>query len=134
MNAAVLSAAVADYRPAVVANEKIKKSNEGLVIELEKTPDIAATLGKLKQSGQIIAGFALETHDELKNAEDKLARKNFDLIILNSLRDAGAGFDVDTNKITVLHRDGRRVDFELKPKKEVAQDIVNEISTHLKRS
>ncbi len=124
---AVLSAAVADYRPANVAEQKIKKKGEGMTIELEKTPDIAASLGKMKRKGQFIVGFALETNDELKNASEKLVKKNFDFIVLNSLQDAGAGFNFDTNKITILHRDNKRKDFELKTKAEVAEDIVDEV-------
>jgi phosphopantothenoylcysteine decarboxylase/phosphopantothenate--cysteine ligase len=124
---AVLSAAVADYRPAHVAEQKIKKKGEGMTIELEKTPDIAASLGKLKRPGQFIVGFALETNDELQNASEKLAKKNFDFIVLNSLQDAGAGFNFDTNKITILHKDNKRKDFELKTKAEVAVDIVDEV-------
>ncbi len=124
---AVLSAAVADYRPAHVAAQKIKKKGENMTIELEKTPDIAASLGKLKRHGQFIVGFALETNDELQNASEKLTKKNFDFIVLNSLQDAGAGFNFDTNKITILHRDNKRKDFELKTKAEVAMDIVDEV-------
>ena len=126
---AVLAAAVADYRPKNVAQQKIKKTGDDLIIELEKTPDIAASLGKLKRPGQIIVGFALETNDELKHAGEKLVKKNFDFIVLNSLRDAGAGFNFDTNKITILHRDNKRKDFELKSKTAVAEDIVNEVLT-----
>lgn len=125
---AVLSAAVADYRPAHVAEQKIKKKGDGMTIELEKTPDIASSLGKMKRQGQFIVGFALETNDELQNASEKLAKKNFDFIVLNSLQDAGAGFNFDTNKITILHRGNKRKDFELKSKAEVATDIVDEVS------
>lgn len=128
---AVLAAAVADYRPKHVAEEKIKKSGDSMTVELEKTPDIAASLGKLKRPGQFIVGFALETNDELKNAAEKLAKKNFDFIVLNSLRDNGAGFNFDTNKITILHRDNKRTDFELKTKTEVADDIVDEVAKSL---
>ncbi|MBI5916971.1 MAG: bifunctional phosphopantothenoylcysteine decarboxylase/phosphopantothenate--cysteine ligase CoaBC [Bacteroidetes bacterium] len=124
---AILSAAVADYRPRNVAEQKIKKAGDSMTLELEKTPDIAASLGKMKRSGQFIVGFALETTDELKNASEKLVKKNFDFIVLNSLKDAGAGFNFDTNKITILHRDNMRTDFELKTKAEVAEDIVNEV-------
>jgi len=95
---AVLSAAVADYRPAQVAEQKIKKSGERMTIELEKTPDIAASLGRMKRPGQFIVGFALETNDELQNANEKLTKKNFDFIVLNSLQDAGAGFNFDTEQ------------------------------------
>ena len=124
---AVLSAAVADYRPTHIAEQKIKKQGDGMTIELQKTPDIAASLGKMKRNGQFIVGFALETNDELHNASEKLVKKNFDFIVLNSLQDAGAGFNFDTNKITILHRNNKRMDFELKTKAEVAEDIVNEV-------
>ncbi len=102
-----------------------------MTIELEKTPDIAASLGKMKRPGQFIVGFALETNDELQNASEKLAKKNFDFIVLNSLQDAGAGFNFDTNKITILHKDNKRKDFELKTKAEVAKDIVDEVAVFM---
>ncbi|MCC7297280.1 MAG: bifunctional phosphopantothenoylcysteine decarboxylase/phosphopantothenate--cysteine ligase CoaBC, partial [Bacteroidia bacterium] len=102
MDAAVMSAAVADYRPAEVATEKIKKKTEELHIHLVKNPDILATLGSLKIKEQVLVGFALETENELENAKEKLKRKNLDLIVLNSMRDAGAGFGHDTNKITLI--------------------------------
>ena len=127
MDMAIFAAAVADYRPKFLASEKIKKENEAMTVELEKTPDIAATLGKMKNKGQITIGFALETNDEESNAQRKLERKNFDMIVLNSLRDKGAGFNFDTNKITILRKDNIRKEFELKSKAEVAEDIVAEI-------
>jgi len=96
-------------------------------LELEKTVDIAASLGKEKRNGQLLIGFALETNDELHNARLKLEKKNFDFIVLNSLQDAGAGFGHDTNKITILRRDGSKTDFSLQTKTEAAQDIVAEI-------
>ncbi len=130
---AILSAAVSDYRPTEVANQKIKKSNSGMNIELEKTPDIAAALGALKRTNQIIIGFALETNNELENANKKLVRKNFDFIVLNSLRDKGAGFNHDTNKITILHRDNKKREFELKSKTEVAEDIAEELLKYQKQ-
>ncbi len=123
----VLAAAVADYRPATVATQKIKKKDDELSLELAKTIDIAAALGAQKRPGQLNIGFALETNDEEANARGKLARKNFDFIVLNSLQNAGAGFGHDTNKISILHRDGRQQDFDLKSKSEVAEDIVNQI-------
>lgn len=126
----VLSAAVADYRPTVVADQKIKKGDGGLTLELTKTFDIAAELGRRKQPGQLIVGFALETENERANAEKKLTSKNFDLIVLNSLQDAGAGFGHDTNKITIVTRDRAAKEFNLKSKKEVAADIVNTIVEH----
>lgn len=124
---AVLAAAVADYRPSEVATQKIKKRDDDLSIRLEKTPDIAATLGARKKTNQVIVGFALETNDEEANALKKLERKNFDFIVLNSLRDPGAGFNFDTNKITILHKDNKRQEFELKSKTEVAEDIVEAV-------
>ena len=98
-----------------------------MTLELEKTVDIAATLGKEKRPGQIFVGFALETNDELANAQTKLEKKNFDFIVLNSLQDAGAGFGHDTNKITLVRRNGEQKAFPLKSKKEAARDIVEEI-------
>ena len=124
---AVLAAAVADYKPINISKEKIKKKDDNLVIDLEKTQDIAAYLGKIKKQNQIIAGFALETQNELENAAKKLKSKNFDLIILNSLRDKGAGFEHDTNKITILDKNKNVKTFGLKSKKEVASDIVQAI-------
>jgi phosphopantothenoylcysteine decarboxylase / phosphopantothenate---cysteine ligase len=123
----VLSAAVADYKPTVKADQKIKKKNENLVIELTKTQDIAASLGKRKHNGQLIVGFALETEQEKDNALKKLESKNFDLIVLNSLNDRGAGFGHDTNKITLIDRSLKEESFPLKSKKAVAVDIVNAI-------
>jgi len=127
MNITVLSAAVADYRPAQQANQKIKKSEASLNIELVKTRDIAAELGKLKKKGQFTVGFALETENEKSNAEKKIISKNFDLIVLNSLNDAGAGFGHDTNKVTLIDKHNKAIEFNLKSKKEVAADIVNAI-------
>ena len=124
---AVLAAAVADYRPKIIADQKIKKKDENLTIELERTPDIAAALGRLKKADQLTVGFALETDNEEVNALKKLKKKNFDFIVLNSLQDKGAGFNYDTNKITILHKDNKRKEFELKSKAAVAEDIVNEI-------
>ncbi|MEM9887029.1 MAG: bifunctional phosphopantothenoylcysteine decarboxylase/phosphopantothenate--cysteine ligase CoaBC [Bacteroidota bacterium] len=124
---AVLAAAVADYRPKMVATQKIKKSGEGLLLELERTQDIAKQLGNTKTPNQILIGFALETNNELENAASKLRRKNFDFIVLNSLKEEGAGFAHNTNKITILHKDERTLSFELKSKKAVAKDIVDEM-------
>ncbi len=123
----VLSAAVADYRPLIKADQKIKKTDANLVVELTKTRDIAAELGKLKKNGQIIIGFALETENELANAEKKIAIKNFDLIVLNSLNDKGAGFGGDTNKVSIIDRQKNVKQFSLKSKQEVANDIVTAI-------
>ena len=125
---AVLAAAVADYRPKIFSETKIKKKEGEMSLELEKTVDIAASLGKEKRNGQLLIGFALETNDELHNAQLKLEKKNFDFIVLNSLQDAGAGFGHDTNKITILRRDGSKTEFSLQTKTEAAQDIVAEIA------
>ncbi len=128
---AVLSAAVADYSPTAVATQKIKKSDSPLTLELTKTEDIAATLGQLKKPGQFTVGFALETENEKVNAQKKLLAKNFDLIVLNSLNDPGAGFASDTNKICTIDRQNRIKEFSLKSKQEVALDIVNVILENL---
>lgn len=125
----IMSAAVADYRPATVVSTKIKKSDASMTIELEATPDILKELGNRKQSGQLLVGFALETDNEVENAKGKLERKNLDLIILNSLNDEGAGFGHATNKITMLDRSNKMASFELKSKEHVAQDIVEKILT-----
>lgn len=123
---AIMSAAVADYAPAEVADKKIKREKDGIPqIQLVKNPDIAATLGRQKRDGQILVGFALETNDEQTNALDKLERKNLDMIVMNSLRDAGAGFGTDTNKITVFTRSGASKEYPLKSKREVAGDILD---------
>jgi len=123
---AILSAAVADYKPKNVATQKIKKNDSTLDLELTKTKDILASLGEIKEN-QFLVGFALETNNELENAKGKLKRKNLDAIILNSLQDKGAGFATDTNKITIIDKDLNEKSFELKSKVEVAKDIVNEI-------
>ncbi|MEW6467576.1 MAG: bifunctional phosphopantothenoylcysteine decarboxylase/phosphopantothenate--cysteine ligase CoaBC [Bacteroidota bacterium] len=128
---AVLAAAVADYKPKKAAAKKIKKTGAGLALELEPTKDIAAALGRQKKKGQIIVGFALETDNEVANAKQKLKKKNFDMIVLNSLRDPGAGFRHDTNKIKIIDRHNKTINFELKSKTEAAVDIVAEI---IKRS
>jgi phosphopantothenoylcysteine decarboxylase/phosphopantothenate--cysteine ligase len=124
-NLVIFAAAVADYTPRHVANQKIKKQGESMSLDLAKTIDIAGTLGKTKKSGQILIGFALETEREQEYAMDKLTRKNLDYIILNSLNDPGAGFAHDTNKITVIDKDKHVQQFDLKSKDEVAQDILN---------
>ena len=122
-DAAILCAAVADFTVAQQAGEKIKRGNDGLQLTLVPTRDIAAELGRRKRAGQVLVGFALETQNEAANARDKMQRKNFDFIVLNSLRDKGAGFAVDTNKITILTPDAETA-HPLKPKREVAKDIV----------
>jgi phosphopantothenoylcysteine decarboxylase/phosphopantothenate--cysteine ligase len=121
----IFAAAVADYTPRHVAEQKIKKLGDSMTLDLAKTTDIAGTLGGMKKPGQLIIGFALETENELSHAQDKLARKNFDYIVLNSLNDPGAGFAHDTNKITVIDKDKNVRHFNLKSKDEVAQDILN---------
>ncbi len=125
---AIMCAAVADYAPAHVAEKKIKreKANE-LVIHLVKNPDIAASLGAIKKPHQKLIGFALETNDETQNALAKLKSKNLDMIILNSLRDNGAGFGTDTNKISIFTADGVKTDFPLKAKNDVAKDVIDSI-------
>lgn len=123
----ILSAAVADYRPKEPANQKIKKDSHEFTLELIKTPDILATLGKQKKTGQILLGFALETNNELENAIKKLEKKNLDFIVLNSLNDLGGAFKNDQNKITIIDRNKNQENFELKPKKEVAKDICKKI-------
>ena len=123
---AILSAAVADYKPKNVANQKIKKKDSTLEIELAPTKDILASLGKIKKN-QFLVGFALETNNEILNAKSKLERKNLDAIVLNSLQDKGAGFATDTNKITIIDKNLKEIPFKLKSKAEVAKDIINEI-------
>ncbi|CAA0159512.1 bifunctional phosphopantothenoylcysteine decarboxylase/phosphopantothenate--cysteine ligase CoaBC [Tenacibaculum maritimum] len=123
---AILSAAVADYKPKNIATQKIKKKDTSLQIELAPTKDILASLGAIKES-QFLVGFALETNDELTNAKGKLQRKNLDAIVLNSLRDKGAGFATDTNKVTIIDKNLNEIPFELKSKEAVAKDIFHEI-------
>ncbi|GAB4032385.1 phosphopantothenoylcysteine decarboxylase domain-containing protein [Spirosoma gilvum] len=123
----VLAAAVADYTPRVVADRKIKKKEESFCLELVRTVDIAASLGQQKRADQYMVGFALETDNELANAQAKLTSKNLDLIVLNSLRDAGAAFGHDTNQITLIHRNGAIHRFGLKAKRAVACDIADHI-------
>ena len=123
---AIMCAAVADYAPAHPADRKIKREHNDLpVIELVKNPDIAATLGAMKKPGQRLVGFALETDNEMSNALHKLKAKNLDMIVMNSLRDKGAGFRTDTNKVTIYKLDGGELHFDMKPKREVASDIID---------
>ena len=126
VDAAVAAAAVADYRPKIVAPQKIKKNDESLVLELEKTKDILASLGE-KKKNQYLIGFALETENEIEHAKQKIKKKNLDLIVLNSLNDEGAGFGKPTNKVTFINGDFSIEPQELKSKEEVAQDIINKI-------
>ena len=130
MDAAILCAAVADFRPENVATEKIKREKDDLVIRLKPTHDIAAQLGQMKKQGQLLVGFALETNDEEANAQKKLQKKNLDFIVLNSLQRKGTCFQSDDNQISILSANGQ-VDFDKKPKTEVAKDIVNELSKQL---
>jgi len=123
----VMSAAVADYTPQTVADEKIKKSGDEMMVKLKPTIDILAEMGKKKTEKQFLAGFALETENQLANAEEKLSRKNLDLIVLNSPRDEGAAFGVETNKVTLITRDKQKTELELKLKHDVAIDIVDKI-------
>lgn len=127
---AILSAAVADYRPSECADHKLKKQgDEGMTLTLVQNPDILATLGKMKHEGQRLIGFALETDNELQNAQSKLQRKNLDYIVMNSLRDAGAGFGTDTNKVTILGADGSRREVGLRSKQEVAREIISTVTS-----
>ena len=130
MDAAILCAAVADFRPENIATEKIKREKDDLVIRLKPTHDIAAQLGKMKQPGQLLVGFALETNDEEANAQKKLQKKNLDFIVLNSLQRKGTCFQSDDNQITILSANGQTA-FDKKPKTEVAKDIVDELSKRL---
>ncbi|MBD1387462.1 bifunctional phosphopantothenoylcysteine decarboxylase/phosphopantothenate--cysteine ligase CoaBC [Mucilaginibacter rigui] len=132
-DACVMCAAVADYTPVTVASQKIKKHVDGLSIELKKTTDILKTLGQQKRTGQLLVGFALETENEEQYAIDKLKKKNLDLIVLNSLNDAGAGFKNDTNKVTLIDRNLHKTTFELKNKTEVARDICLRVIELLKK-
>jgi len=127
----IYAAAVSDYTPVNKSDTKIKKDSETLTIELKKTKDIAKELGELKRDNQFAVGFALETNNEIENAKSKLAKKNFDIIVLNSLQDKGAGFQHDTNKISIIDKKGNIKKFELKTKKEVAKDIVNQVLSKL---
>lgn len=126
MDAGILCAAVADFTPDVVAEKKMKRGDDSLTLRLKPTQDIAATIGQMKKAGQMLVGFALETDNEGMNAQHKLKRKNFDFIVLNSLNDKGAGFGFDTNRISIIDAHGR-VDYNLKPKVEVAEDIIDRL-------
>jgi len=130
-DAAIMTAAVADYSPVEVKQNKIKSKlkNKNIEIHLKPTKDIAKELGKLKRKNQKLIGFALETDNEEKNALKKIKSKNLDFIVLNSLNEKGAGFGYDTNRISIIHKNNKRKDFELKTKTEVANDIVEELIT-----
>ena len=123
---AIFSAAVADYKPAIPANQKIKKSSETLTLELVKNPDILASVGAIKNK-PFLVGFALETENEMEHAFAKAKKKNTDLLILNSMKDKGAGFGTDTNKITMIDKAGNTQGFPVKSKQLVAKDIIDEI-------
>ncbi len=127
-DAGILCAAVADFTPDTVAEQKIKRTGDDMIIRLKPNPDIAASLGQIKKDGQLLVGFALETNDEESNAQGKLKRKNFDFIVLNSLRDKGAGFRTDTNKITII-TEGGKDEYPLKSKAEVAADIIDKLQS-----
>lgn len=128
----IAAAAVADYRPKNIATQKIKKNKDSFIIELEKNPDVLATLGN-KKTHQFVVGFALETENEIENAKGKIQRKNLDLIVLNSLNDKGAGFGHPTNKVTFIDRKMNIFPQELKSKKEVAKDIINQIINYYEK-
>ncbi|MDQ1769437.1 phosphopantothenoylcysteine decarboxylase [Labilibaculum euxinus] len=123
----IMTAAVADFTPVTTENTKVKRGKENYTIELTPTKDIAASLGNIKTINQFLVGFALETNDEETNAKLKLEKKNLDFVVLNSLNDKGAGFQYDTNKITIINKRGECKKFGLKSKAEVAKDIVNEL-------
>ncbi|MBR1548323.1 MAG: bifunctional phosphopantothenoylcysteine decarboxylase/phosphopantothenate--cysteine ligase CoaBC, partial [Prevotella sp.] len=129
-DAAILCAAVADFRPESIAQQKIKREGDDLVIRLKPTHDIAAAIGRMKREGQLLAGFALETNDEEANAQKKLEKKNLDFIVLNSLRNEGTCFQSDNNQISIISRKGR-TDYELKPKTAVAADIIDYLQQQL---
>ncbi len=124
---AILAAAVADFTPETISDSKIKKNDGEMIIRLKPTTDIAAEMGKLKRSNQLIIGFALETDNEIENALSKLTRKNMDAIVLNSLKDKGAGFGHDTNRITIIDRYNNIDKFGLKTKEEAALDILSKV-------
>lgn len=131
MDAGILCAAVADFTPETVADQKIKRTGDDMLIRLKPNPDIAASLGQMKTPSQALVGFALETNDEETNAQSKLKKKNFDFIVLNSLRDKGAGFRTDTNKITIITSE-EKCEYPLKPKSDVAHDIIDKLVETLK--
>ena len=127
MDIAVFNAAVSDFTPVSVSESKVKRDKEEWTIRLKATRDIAAEMGKIKTDGQLLVGFALETDNELESARRKLEKKNLDLIVLNSMQDRGAGFGTDTNQVTMIDRKGNADKFELKPKKQVAVDLVQRV-------
>jgi phosphopantothenoylcysteine decarboxylase/phosphopantothenate--cysteine ligase len=126
-DAAILTAAVSDFTPARQLKRKIKRRGKKLILEFKPTDDIAETLGKMKNPNQVLVGFALESENEIENAVRKIVKKNLDFIVLNSLRDEGAGFGTDTNRITIIDRDNNIENFELKLKKDAARDIIKKL-------
>lgn len=130
-DAAIMCAAVADYKPATCCDRKMKRSADDLTLQLVPNRDIAAALGAIKRDNQCLVGFALETNDEQSNAQSKLQKKNFDFVVLNSLQNPGAGFRHDTNQVTIIERNGKQTDFPCKPKSEVAADIVALLAQYL---
>ena len=124
---AIMAAAVADYKVKDTSDKKIKREDKNISLNLVANKDIAASLGKIKTKKQLLVGFALETNNETENAQKKIQKKNLDFIVLNSLQDKGAGFGYDTNKISIIDKYNKKVEFELKSKKEVSLDIVNKI-------
>jgi phosphopantothenoylcysteine decarboxylase/phosphopantothenate--cysteine ligase len=124
---AVFNAAVSDYTPVQTAGKKVKRGEGDWTLHLEPTRDIAAEMGRRKKDGQVLVGFALETDHEEENALSKLKKKNLDLVVLNSMRDEGAGFGTDTNRVTMIDRSGNLEKFELKPKSQVASDLVRRV-------
>lgn len=130
-DAAIMCAAVADYKPAVCNDKKMKRSADDFTLQLVPNRDIAAALGAVKRDGQCLVGFALETNDEQSNAQGKLEKKNLDFVVLNSLQNPGAGFRHDTNQVTIIERNGKHTDYPCKPKSEVAADIVEVLAHYL---
>lgn len=133
MNIIVMSAAVADYKPGEPSPEKISKKNNPLSLSLIPTTDILKSMGDKKKANQFLVGFALETTDELKHAKEKLQKKNLDIIVLNSLNDEGAGFETNTNKVTIIERSGKEHSYDKKPKDEVARDLIDVLLTTIKK-
>ena len=131
-DAAILSAAVADYTPKNVFSQKVKKADNVLNIELQPTKDILAQLGRMKTDKQTLVGFALETNDEENNAKQKLSKKNLDFIVLNSLNDKNACFGFDTNKVTIIDSNGKMIKTDLKSKSEIAEDVVSKLIDTIK--
>ena len=129
---AIMAAAVSDFEPEKANDQKVKRGKEDLVIRLKPTCDISRSLGKIKKRGQLLIGFALETQNEVENARKKMAKKNFDFIVLNSLGDPGAGFGYDTNKISIIYKDNNIQQFELKSKTDVARDILDKVEEYFK--